>query len=269
MQVILLERVDKLGPPGSEVSVKRGYARNWLLPQGKAVLATEESRQRAQKEHAQITAKDQAKKAEAEAMQQKLDGKEVILVRAAGESGQLYGSVRTQDIAEAIEQQLQIIVSKKLVSLEEPVRSTGIFSVPVRLHPQVPVAVSINVAPSEDEAKRQALKREALKHDQARQKQEQGQDKKEPWKKTKSTKTAVEDEAESEQEETEEKTEKTTAQEDEEGTDSKEDAKKKAKKSAEKDEEDKEKEDKEKEDKAEKEVSDKSAAKPSATKKKG
>ncbi len=170
MQVILLERIEKLGAPGSEVSVKRGYARNWLLPQGKAVLATAENRQRAQKEQAQIDARDQAKKAEALSVQQTLDGKEVILVRAAGESGHLYGSVRTQDIAEAIGQQLQIIISKKFVTLEEPVRSTGIFSVPVRLHPEVPVAVNINVAPSEDEAKRQALKR-----DQARQKKEQGE----------------------------------------------------------------------------------------------
>ena len=87
MQVILLERIEKLGAPGSEVSVKRGYARNWLLPQGKAVLATEENRRRAKKEQTQIIARDHAKKAEAEAVQQKIDGKEVILIRAAGESG--------------------------------------------------------------------------------------------------------------------------------------------------------------------------------------
>ncbi len=184
MQVILLERVDKLGAPGSEVSVKRGYARNWLLPQGKAVLATEENRRRALKEQGNFVARDLAKKAEAEAVQQKIDRKEIILVRAAGESGQLYGSVRTQDIAEAIEQQLQIIISKKFVTLEEPIRSTGIFSVAVRLHPQVPVAISINVAPSEDEAKRQALKR-----DRARQKKESPQDdKKESRREKKSAK---------------------------------------------------------------------------------
>ena len=205
MQVILLERIDKLGAPGSEVSVKRGYARNWLLPQGKAVLATDESRRHAKKEQTQIIARDQAKKAEAEAVQQELDGKEIILVRAAGESGQLYGSVRTQDIAEAIEQQLNIIISKKFVTLEEPVRSTGIFSVPVRLHPQVPVAVNINVAPSEEEAQRQAfkrdaLKRDALKHDalkrdQARESKEQEENKKEARKETKSKKTTEEEKA--------------------------------------------------------------------------
>ena len=243
MQVILLERIDKLGAPGSEVSVKRGYARNWLLPQGKAVLATEENRRNAKKEQVQITARDQAKKAEAEAVQQELDGKEVVLVRAAGESGQLYGSVRTQDIAEAIEQQLHIIISKKFVTLEEPVRSTGIFSVPVRLHPQVPVAVNINVAPSEEEAKRQALKREALKRealkrealkrealksDQARQSKEQEENKKEARKETKSKKTTEEEKAQ-ETETTEEITEETTEDANEE-KESKETSKKNAKK---------------------------------------
>ena len=193
MQVILLERIENLGAPGSEVSVKRGYARNWLLPQGKAVLANEKNRTYAKTERVQITARDVAKRAEAESVQRKLDGKEVILVRAAGERGQLYGSVRTQDIAEAIEAQLQIIISKKLVSLEEPVRSTGIFSVPVRLHPQVPVAVSINVAPSEDEAKRQALKR-----DQARQKAEQEESRKEARKETKSARAPKEEKLEEE-----------------------------------------------------------------------
>ena len=206
MQVILLERIEKLGAPGSEVSVKRGYARNWLLPQGKAILATVENRKRAKKEQTQIDARDQARKAEAEAMQQKLDGKEVVLVRAAGESGHLYGSVRPQDIAEAIEQQLQTIISKKFVTLEEPVRSTGIFSVPVRLHPEVPVAVSINVAPSEEEAKRQLLKRE-----QARQNAEREANKAEYRKETKSAKTTKEEKAEEKIESTEEKAQETEA----------------------------------------------------------
>ena len=194
MQVILLERIDNLGAPGSEVSVKRGYARNWLFPQKKAILATEQNRKRAVQEQAQISARDEAKRSEAESVQQKLDGKEIILVRSAGESGQLYGSVRTRDIAEAIEQQLGIIVSKKLVALEEPVRSTGIVSVPVRLHPQVPVAVSVNVAPSEDEAKRQALKR-----DQALQRQEQADDRQQKAAK-KVTKKATDEEKETEKE---------------------------------------------------------------------
>ena len=196
MQVILLERIDNLGAPGSEVSVKRGYARNWLLPQGKAMLATVENRKRAKKEQIQIDARDQARKAEAETVQQKLDGKEVILVRAAGESGHLYGSVRPQDIAEAIEQQLQTIISKKFVTLEEPVRSTGIFAVPVRLHPEVPVAVNINVAPSEDEAKRQALKRE-----QARQNAEREANKAETRKEAKPAKKTKEEKAEEKLEE--------------------------------------------------------------------
>ena len=89
MQVILLERIDKLGAPGSEVSVKRGYARNWLLPQGKAVLATDESRRHAKKEQTQIIARDQAKKAEAEAVQQELDGKEIILASDVGKQREI------------------------------------------------------------------------------------------------------------------------------------------------------------------------------------
>ncbi len=158
MQVILLERVEKLGVPGAIVDVKRGYARNWLLPQGKALIATKENIKTAEKEKQQILARDSAKKAEAETVKQALGTSRVFLIRAAGESGQLYGSVRDADIAQAIEQQVKILVNKKFVVLQQPIRTLGISPVKLALHPQVDIRIEVNVAQSEDEAKTQAIK---------------------------------------------------------------------------------------------------------------
>ncbi len=158
MQVILLERIDKLGAPGGLVDVKRGYARNYLLPQGKALVATKENKEKAKAELKAIIARDGAKKAEAETMKNELDNKRVFLIRAAGESGQLYGSVRATDIANAIESQINVLVSKKFITLDEPIRKLGISNLKIRLHPQVDIQIQVNIAHSEDEAKSQAIK---------------------------------------------------------------------------------------------------------------
>ncbi len=158
MQVILIERVEKLGVPGEIVEVKRGYARNWLLPQGKALIATKENKIIAENEKKQLIARDNAKKAEAETVKRALNDKRVFLMRTAAESGQLYGSVRDADIANEIEKQLKILVSKKFIILQQPIRTIGISDVKIALHPQVDIRIEVNVAPSQDEAKAQALK---------------------------------------------------------------------------------------------------------------
>ena len=158
MQVILIERVEKLGVPGEIVEVKRGYARNWLLPQRKALIATDENKIIAEKEKKLLVARDNAKKAEAETVKRVLNDKRVFLIRAAGESGQLYGSVRDLDIAQEIEKQLKILVSKKFIVLQQPIRTLGITEVKIALHPQVDIRIEVNVAQSEDEAKAQAIK---------------------------------------------------------------------------------------------------------------
>ena len=158
MQVILIERVEKLGVPGEIVEVKRGYARNWLLPQRKALIATDENKIIAEKEKKLLVARDTAKKAEAETVKRVLNDKRVFLIRAAGESGQLYGSVRDSDIAQEIEKQLKILISKKFIVLQQPIRTLGISRVKIALHPQVDIRIEVNVAQSEDEAKAQEIK---------------------------------------------------------------------------------------------------------------
>jgi large subunit ribosomal protein L9 len=155
MQVILLERIGRLGQMGDVVRVKDGYARNFLLPQGKALRATDENRVRFDKERAQLEARNLELKKEAEAVAVKLAGQAFVTIRQAGDTGQLYGSVSTRDIAEVVTEG-GFSVERRQILLDRPIKSLGVHDVQVALHPEVAVKVRINVARSADEAERQA-----------------------------------------------------------------------------------------------------------------
>lgn len=155
MDVILLERVEKLGQMGDVVDVKPGYARNFLLPRGKALRANKANRERFENERAQLEARNLELRTEAEAVQVKLDGESVIVIRQASESGQLYGSVATRDIAEGLTEG-GFSVERQQVSLKRPIKVLGLHEVSIRLHPEVSATVTVNVARTEDEAERQA-----------------------------------------------------------------------------------------------------------------
>lgn len=154
MKVILLERVAKLGQMGEEVRVRDGFARNFLLPKGKALRATEANRKRFEEEKVQLEARNLERKTEAEHVAEKLEGQAFVVIRQAGETGQLYGSVSTRDIATELEEG-GFNVSRSQVDLQVPIKSIGIHSVMVALHPEVEVSISVNVARSQDEAERQ------------------------------------------------------------------------------------------------------------------
>jgi large subunit ribosomal protein L9 len=155
MQVILLERVEKLGQMGDEVRVKDGFARNFLLPKKKALRATKANRDYFQTQKAHLEANNLKLRGEAEKAGQKLDGRKFVLLRQAGDRGQLYGSVSPRDIADAMEK-AGFKVDRHQVSISVAIKSIGLFTIPVVLHPEVKVNVTINVARSEDEAERQA-----------------------------------------------------------------------------------------------------------------
>jgi large subunit ribosomal protein L9 len=155
MQVILLERIGRLGQMGDVVTVKDGFARNYLLPQGKALRATEANRKRFERERAQLEARDLELKSEAQAVSAKLDGHSFIIIRQAGEGGQLYGSVSTRDIAVAVTEG-GFSVERRQVMLDRPIKSLGLHEIRVTLHPEVVPHIIANVARSADEATRQA-----------------------------------------------------------------------------------------------------------------
>jgi large subunit ribosomal protein L9 len=155
MNVILLERVAKLGQMGEVVRVRDGYARNFLLPQGKALRATEDNRKHFESQRAQLEARNLELKSEAETVAATLDGQSVIVIRQAGETGQLYGSVSTRDIAEALTA-AGFTLGRQQIPMNNPIKTIGMHKVPVSLHPEVEVSVTINVARSADEAERQA-----------------------------------------------------------------------------------------------------------------
>ena len=161
MQVILLERVEKLGQMGDEVRVKDGFARNFLLPKKKALRATKANRDYFQTQKAHLEANNLKLKGEAEKVGQKLDGKSFTLIRQAGDRGQLYGSVSPRDIADAMEK-AGFKVDRHQVSISVAIKSIGLVSIPVVLHPEVKVNVTVNVARSEDEAERQARGEDVL-----------------------------------------------------------------------------------------------------------
>ena len=155
MQVILLERIGKLGQMGDVVTVKDGYARNFLLPKGKALRATPSNMERFEQDRAQLEARNLELKQEAEAVSGKLDGESFVVIRQAGDTGQLYGSVSTRDIADLVTAG-GFTVERQQVMLDRPIKLLGLHEVRISLHPEVESMVSVNVARSEEEAERQA-----------------------------------------------------------------------------------------------------------------
>lgn len=156
MEVILLERVSKLGHMGEVVKVKEGYARNFLLPRGKALRANEANKAKFEAQRASLEAKNADARKGAEAEAKKVDGKTFVIIRQAGESGQLYGSVSPRDIAGAASAATGVAVNRNHVELLSPIKTIGIHALAIALHPEVSVNVSVNVARSEDEAAAQA-----------------------------------------------------------------------------------------------------------------
>lgn len=154
MQVILLERIDRLGKIGDEVRVKNGFARNFLIPQGKALIANDKNRKRFEAEREAIEARNAAARDAAKTEAEKLEGAIFVLIRQAGETGQLYGSVSARDVAEAAEA-AGYKVDRAAVRLDKPIKAIGLTEVSVRLHAEVSVKVQVNVARSQEEAERQ------------------------------------------------------------------------------------------------------------------
>jgi large subunit ribosomal protein L9 len=155
MQVILLERVENLGVIGDEVKVRDGYARNFLLPQKKALRANEANRKLFEARRAEIEARNAEAKAAAEKASGKIDGSSYVLIRQAGEAGQLYGSVSSRDIADEIVK-AGAQIDRAAVVLDKPIKTIGLYDVRIRLHAEVYANVKVNVARSTDEAERQA-----------------------------------------------------------------------------------------------------------------
>ncbi len=151
MDLILLERVEKLGNIGDVVSVKDGYARNYLLPNKKALRANDANKKVFEANRARIEADNAERRAHAEVHGKDVDGKQVVLIRASSNSGQLYGSVSVRDIVDALNE-TGANVAKQMVVLERPIKTIGVFDVRVALHPEVSVTVQVNVARSPDEA---------------------------------------------------------------------------------------------------------------------
>lgn len=155
MQVILLERIAKLGTIGDEVTVKDGFARNFLLPQGRALRANKANRAQFEAQRADIEARNEERKAEASKVGEGLNGKTFVAVRSAGETGQLYGSVSTRDIADLLTA-AGFSVARNQVDLKTPIKAIGLHEVELALHPEVETKITLNIARTADEAERQA-----------------------------------------------------------------------------------------------------------------
>ena len=153
MEVILLERIGKLGQMGDVVRVKDGFARNFLLPQGKALRATKDNRTKFETMKVDLEARNLEQKGEAEKVGQKLDGQSFTVIRQAAETGQLYGSVSPRDLVSLVTDQ-GFKVSRSQIALNTPIKTIGLFKVPVSLHPEVEVNINVTVARSADEAAR-------------------------------------------------------------------------------------------------------------------
>jgi large subunit ribosomal protein L9 len=155
MQVILLERIEKLGQMGDVVAVRDGFARNFLVPQGKALRATKDNLAEFERRRVQLEAANLQRKDDATAAASKVDGRSVTILRQAGETGQLYGSVNARDIAEAFTAD-GVTIERRQIRLDSPLKALGIHNVRVALHPEVVVEVAVNVARSPEEAELQA-----------------------------------------------------------------------------------------------------------------
>ncbi|MAH04503.1 MAG: 50S ribosomal protein L9 [Pseudomonadota bacterium] len=161
-EVILLEKVDKLGLMGEVVKVKPGYARNFLLPQGKALRATKGNIAYFEAEKATLEAANKKKADEASKLAKKIDGKTINLIRAASEAGHLYGSVNSRDITDAVEAETSVKAERSQVEMNQNFKEIGLFDVVIALHPEVKATVTLNIARTEDEAKEQAKLGRAL-----------------------------------------------------------------------------------------------------------
>jgi large subunit ribosomal protein L9 len=155
MEVILLERIARLGQMGDTVKVKDGFARNYLLPKGKALRANEANSKKFEGQRAQLEARNLERKSEAQEVADKLDGKTFVVVRSAGETGQLYGSVSTRDISDILTAE-GFSVGRNQVELNQPIKTIGLTNVALALHPEVEVTITLNIARTADEAERQA-----------------------------------------------------------------------------------------------------------------
>jgi large subunit ribosomal protein L9 len=155
MKVILLERVGKLGGIGDEVNVRNGFARNFLLPQGRALRATEANRSHFEADRSAIEQRNAERRAEAAGIASGLNGKSVVIIRQAGENGQLYGSVSTRDISDALAAD-GFDVPRSKVDLASPIKAVGLHRIALSLHPEVEVSIDVNVARSDEEAERQS-----------------------------------------------------------------------------------------------------------------
>ncbi len=155
MEVILLERIAKLGQMGEQVRVKDGYARNFLLPRGKALRATEANKKKFEGQRAQLEARNLEQKAEAAAVGEKLNGQSFTLIRSAGETGHLYGSVSARDISDVVSAG-GFSLHRNQVALMTPIKTIGLHNVTLDLHAEVEVSITVNVARSPEEAERQA-----------------------------------------------------------------------------------------------------------------
>jgi large subunit ribosomal protein L9 len=154
IDIILMQRVEKLGQMGEVVKVRPGYARNFLLPQGKAIRANKANLARFEQDRAQLEAQNLKRRGEAERVAERVAGLSVVIIRSAGESGSLYGSVSARDIADLCKE-AGLTVERQQVLLEQPIKTLGLTTVRVELHPEVHVPVVVNVARSQEEAEKQ------------------------------------------------------------------------------------------------------------------
>ena len=154
MEIILLEKIERLGQMGDIVNVKNGYARNYLLPQKKALRKTKDNMALFEAKRKEYEAYNQKLKAEAEALAEKMNNLSVVIIRQAAETGQLYGSVTIRDIAVAVKE-AGFDVERRLVYLERPIKDLGVYQVKINLHPEISQTILVNVARTADEAKKQ------------------------------------------------------------------------------------------------------------------
>jgi large subunit ribosomal protein L9 len=164
IELILMQRVEKLGQMGELVKVKPGYARNYLLPQGKAIRATKANLAQFETQRAQLEAQNLKRREEAERVAERMEGLSIVLIRSAGESGSLYGSVSARDIAEACKA-AGLNITRQQVLLDAPIKTIGLTTVRVELHPEVLLPVVVNVARSPEEAEKQARGEEILREE--------------------------------------------------------------------------------------------------------
>ncbi len=164
IELILMQRVEKLGQMGELVKVKPGYARNFLLPQGKAIRATKTNLARFEQERVQLEAQNLKRREEAERVAERMEGLSVTLIRTAGEGGNLYGSVSARDVADACKA-AGLTVGRQQVMLDQPIKTVGLSTVRVELHPEVVLPVTVNVARSAEEAEKQSRGEEIVREE--------------------------------------------------------------------------------------------------------